>query len=384
MPNIEANNQTTSINQTSAVGQAEAIITAHLHTLWADASAARRVAPIMLWGPPGVGKSSIVRELCQREGIGFIDVRLSQREPVDLRGLPVPDGDQVRWLPNAEWPRDPESKGIILFDEITAADRSCQVAAYEFILDRRLGDSYQVPPGWYVVAAGNRAEDQAVATTMSSALANRFCHIELGVDLESWLSWARPAGVHPNIIGFLRFRPQLLFAMDGDLQRGWPSPRSWERVDEALRIHDRGGYDETCMDLVIQGLIGPGPAAELAAFRSWACQMPDVPAMMQGQVPVSIPKRSDQCFALAAALAYHLRSHAGEADDQVWYDGFLRVSTKLPAAFAAQAFSDIIAEDASGDVVVRLTQSPAFPAWVAQHSAVFEGGAAAAAPAGVA
>ena len=101
--------------------------------------------PLMIWGAPGIGKSSIIRNIAKELGIGFIDVRLAQREPVDIRGLPVPDQDSVKWLVSADWPRDPESRGIILFDELTAADRSLQVAAYEFILDRRLGGCIKSP-----------------------------------------------------------------------------------------------------------------------------------------------------------------------------------------------------------------------------------------------
>ena len=122
----------------------------------------------------GIGKSTFIRNLCKENGIGFIDVRLAQREPVDIRGLPVPRDDKqgIDWIVSSEWPRvgvegTPE-KGIILFDEITAADSTLQVAAYEFILDRRLGQLYQVPDGWYIVAAGNRTGDAAVARTMSS------------------------------------------------------------------------------------------------------------------------------------------------------------------------------------------------------------------------
>lgn len=122
------------------------------------------VPPVMIWGPPGVGKSSVIRDVALDLGIGYIDVRLAQREPIDIRGLPVPKEDGVHWYISAEWPRDKQSKGIIIFDELTAADRTLQVAAYEFILDRRLGDLYTVPDGWYIVGAGNRASDRAVAT----------------------------------------------------------------------------------------------------------------------------------------------------------------------------------------------------------------------------
>ena len=150
----------------------------------------KKLPPLMVWGAPGIGKSSIMRSVAEELGIGFIDVRLAQREPVDIRGLPVPDKESksVAWYVSDEWPRDPASRGIIMFDEITAADRSLQVAAYELILDRRLGDLYKMPDGWYVCAAGNRVEDAAVAMTMSSALANRFLHVELGGDVESWIA----------------------------------------------------------------------------------------------------------------------------------------------------------------------------------------------------
>ena len=113
-------------------------------------------------GPPGIGKSTFIRNLCKENGIGFIDVRLAQREPVDIRGLPVPRMTRRELIGlfrlnglGADDDDTPE-RGIILFDEITAADSTLQVAAYEFILDRRLGQLYEVPDGWYIVAAGNR------------------------------------------------------------------------------------------------------------------------------------------------------------------------------------------------------------------------------------
>ena len=191
--------------------QAENIIRQQLQLLQANPALAHQLPPIMLWGAPGIGKSSIIKTLCDEAGIGFVDIRLSQREPVDLRGLPVPKDDHVDWLLSGEWPRDPHSLGIILFDEITAADRSLQVAAYELILDRRLGDLYQLPDGWLVIGAGNRAADRAVSTTFSSALANRFCHLNLSADLESWCAWANSQRIHPDVVAFLRYRPECFF-----------------------------------------------------------------------------------------------------------------------------------------------------------------------------
>ncbi|WP_216601340.1 ATP-binding protein [Vreelandella azerica] len=206
--------------------QTMTLLTHQVQQLAQDPSLAAHLPPLMLWGAPGVGKSTVVRQVTEQEGIGFIDIRLAQREPVDLRGLPVPDTERgvVDWLLAGEWPRDPESRGIVLFDELTAADRSLQVAAYELILDRRLGDLYRLPPGWLVVAAGNRSTDRAVAQTFSSALANRFCHLNLEPDLESWTRWARGQGLHPDVIAFLRFRPECFFSMEGEWSKAGPVP----------------------------------------------------------------------------------------------------------------------------------------------------------------
>ena len=181
------------------------ILNLQLDALFADPSIANILPPLLVHGSPGLGKSSIVRTVCEQRGIDFIDVRLAQMEPCDIKGLPVPDKENkvMEWFVNGSWPRKPDGKGIIFLDEITSSDRSVQVAAYELVLDRRLGKLYSVPPGYLIVAAGNTTTDRAVATTMSSALANRFMHVEIKDDQESWLVWARGNNIHPSVTGFI-------------------------------------------------------------------------------------------------------------------------------------------------------------------------------------
>ena len=181
----------------------EKLLKMQLEVLATNPEMASALPPLMVWGAPGLGKSSILRDVAREFGIGFIDVRLAQREPVDIRGLSVPGPDGEKWLVASGLPRDPNSRGIILFDDITAADRSLQVAAYELILDRRLGELYKVPEGWYICAAGNRMKDRAVAATMSSALANRLLQVEMQEDVESWIAWARTHDIHPSVMGFV-------------------------------------------------------------------------------------------------------------------------------------------------------------------------------------
>jgi hypothetical protein len=273
-------------------------------------------------------------------GINFIDVRLAQREPVDVRGLPVPDREnkKVDWLVSGEWPR--EGRGVLLFDELTAADRSLQVAAYELILDRRLGDLYHVPDGWYICAAGNRVEDAAVSTTMSSALANRFMHVELGEDVEAWTHWATRHSIHPSVTGFLRYRPECLFRQsEENLERGWPTPRAWERVSIMMGIVPKD--DEELQRKLVYGLVGNRAGMEFMEYHKLNASFEDVLQMMRNPtVPIDIPKKVDRKYALCAGMAYYVWRGRDEADANALLDGFFRISKKLTSDFACMVMVD--------------------------------------------
>ncbi len=350
------------VRRSTQIGRAKRILRHHLQMLWSDPARATSVPPLMIWGPPGVGKSALIRQVADEERIGFVDVRLAQREPVDIRGLPVPRDDGVHWLTSAEWPR--VGRGIILFDELTAADRSLQVAAYEFILDRRLGDLYQVPDGWYVCAAGNRSEDRAATSTFSSALANRFCHLEVAAALEDWVGWALSAALHPDVIAFLRYESRLLFALGGETEQGWPSPRSWERVSLELEHAERSGLDETSLALIVQGLVGPAAATEFLAFRTWSRQLPAVRAMLRGELPITIPERADQRYALCSAAARHA-SHEPEL-----VGGLLALSLAMTADFSLLCLLEYVGTEGEGQAARRvkaLSEQPAFAEWKRRH-----------------
>ena len=358
----------------AATGPAEArqIIDHQLAMLWANPDNPQAVPPTMLWGPPGVGKSSLVREACRAHGIEFIDIRLSQRDPVDIRGLPVPREDAVVWLRSSDWPRDRASRGIILFDELTAADRALQVAVYEILLDRRLGTLYELPPGWYLMGAGNRGEDRAVATGFSSALANRFLHLEMGPVLEDWLPWARAAGVHPDVTGFLRFKPASLFDMAGDVERGWPSPRSWERASDLLHSWATRPLPHSAQTTMLVGLLGPGVGREFAAWRRQAEALPDVEAMLDGRGPIQIPRRADIRHAFCAALVHYLWRGENQAKR---LDRFFEISRALSSDFATLAFLDASRhpdDDEANRRVDLLVGHPAFLDWTEQHGQPFE------------
>ena len=330
------------------------------------------IPPVMIWGAPGLGKSTVVRELAQELGVGFIDVRLAQREPVDMRGLPVPEGDSVRWLVSSEWPRDPDSRGIIMFDELTAADRTLQVASYEFILDRRLGDLYRVPRGWYVLAAGNRVEDRAVACAMSSALANRFLHVEVKPDVGSFVTWAVEKHLHPAVINFIRYRPSLLFSQqDIDLQRGWPSPRSWERVSTMLKIADATGHRHM-LSYSIPGLVGEGAAAEFIAFYKsmFALQSKcDLREMLISGEDIPMPQRPDLIYACCSAICYHLEVETDDDNLAKMVRSFLKFSINLSSDYAMMMIGDVLKNLKKRGRQELITRDPQYAAWLKRHGA---------------
>jgi hypothetical protein len=256
--------------------------------------------PVMLWGPPGVGKSQMVVQVADRHRVPVVDIRLSQMEPSDLRGIPFRVEDHVEWavpamLPDAE--RHAEH-GILFLDEITSAPPSVSAAAYQLILDRRLG-AYEVPPGWAIFAAGNRQGDRGVTYSMPAPLANRFSHFEVETHLDDWVAWAYENGIDECIIGFLRFRPELLFDFDpAHNPVAFPSPRSWEFAHRALQ---KFADKPALLSGTLQACVGPSAGIELKAFVDNLERMPDLDAICRGE-PVPLPQETDLQYAVASAL----------------------------------------------------------------------------------
>jgi len=144
----------------------------------------KKQRPVMIWGPPGIGKSDIIAQIGQKLDREVIDLRLLLMEPTDLRGIPYYNKSQNKmdWAPPVDLPSDPKSTAILFLDELNAAPMATQAAAYQLILNRRIG-TYVLPKGVSVVAAGNRESDKGVTYRMPSPLANRVIHIKWNLTL---------------------------------------------------------------------------------------------------------------------------------------------------------------------------------------------------------
>ena len=284
--------------------------------------------PVMLWGPPGVGKSQMIAQVGQRHDIPVIDIRLSQMEPSDLRGIPFRSGERVEWAEPAILPHVDShgDEGILFLDEITSAPPSVSAAAYQLILDRRLGE-YQVPERWAIFAAGNRQGDRGVTYTMPAPLANRFAHFEVDTNLDDWVSWAYANGIDERVIAFLRFRPELLFDFDpAHNPVAFPSPRSWEFAHRALKKF--ADVSDLLVDS-LQACVGPAAGIELGAFVNNLDKLPDIDAILEGE-EVPIPKEVDLQYAVASALVGRAIKGRNENNAAEIYGRILEYAGKFP------------------------------------------------------
>jgi hypothetical protein len=278
--------------------------------------------PIFLWGPPGIGKSDIVKQLGEDLGAHVIDVRLSLWEPTDIKGIPYFDSNDgtMRWAPPSELPDATlasKHKQIILFmDEMNSAAPAVQAAAYQLILNRRVG-TYQLPDNVVMIAAGNREADKGVTYRMPAPLANRFVHLEMRVDWEDYSFWATENRVHKDVVGYLTFSKKDLYDFDPkSTSRAFATPRSWTFVSELLEDDDT---DEGTLTDLVCGAVGEGLAIKFMAHRKVASKMPDPTDILTGKVKKMDTKEISAMYSLAVSLCYELKD-ASDKNAKNWND----------------------------------------------------------------
>jgi hypothetical protein len=278
--------------------------------------------PIFLWGPPGIGKSDIVKQLGEDLGAHVIDVRLSLWEPTDIKGIPYFDSNDstMRWAPPSELPDAvlaSKHKQIILFmDEMNSAAPAVQAAAYQLILNRRVG-TYQLPDNVVMIAAGNREADKGVTYRMPAPLANRFVHLEMRVDWEDYSFWATDNRIHKDVVGYLTFSKKDLYDFDPkSTSRAFATPRSWTFVSELLEDDDT---DEGTLTDLVCGAVGEGLAIKFMAHRKVASKMPDPTDILTGKVKKMDTKEISAMYSLAVSLCYELKD-ASDKNAKNWND----------------------------------------------------------------
>ncbi len=288
--------------------------------------------PTFIWGPPGIGKSSIVKQIASANGYQFIDLRLSLMDPTDLKGIPFYDKEehQALWAPPSFLPR--EGEGILFLDELNSAPPAVQASAYQLILDRKVGE-YTLPEGWAIVAAGNREGDRGVVYRMPSPLANRFVHLEMDVSVDDWRDWAYESGLDERVIAYIGYKSDDLFSFDPTLnEKSFATPRSWEFVSSLLRSQ----MDDKLLLETIGGAIGKERAVRFLSFAKVMHKLPDIEAILESGKG-EYPEEVDVLHALATGLVMGILKNPSKER----MDNLLNYSLELQSEFSVMVVQDL-------------------------------------------
>lgn len=305
---------------------------------------------IMLHGAPGVGKSvgvcDVAKELAQEKGLEFsmdkvgdniyslLDIRASQLESPDIRGLPYPKDNSVTWLlPNFFEQIKEGTQGIIFFDEITQASEDVHKALFQLIHDKRIGD-FKLPKTWSIVAAGNRAEDKSGVITMNMAMNNRFNHINIIHSVDDWTKWALNNDVNLEIISFVKFRPELLHKLESSKFPAYPTPRSWERVSRLIEGFDlTKNKDLESVYAYTSQTVGEGAATEFKSFLTLHKKF-DLDDILNNPSKVREVTEISEKYALVSALAIKFKNNKERKKEQVLADKMCEVCFELDDEYA--------------------------------------------------
>lgn len=289
--------------------------------------AMKKKRPVFLWGPPGIGKSDIVEQITnQFSNSLLIDIRLSLWEPTDIKGIPYFDANvgKMVWGSPSELPDEALASQYdnitVFFDEMNSAAPAVQAAAYQLILNRRVGQ-YKLPDNVMIVAAGNREADKGVTYRMPAPLSNRFVHLELGVNFDDWFEWAVEHKANKDVVGYLQFAKQDLYDFDPkSSSRSFATPRTWSFVSEL--IEDDDGTDPSGLTDLIAGTIGEGLAIKFMAHRKFAGDLPNPEDILDGSVKELKVKEISAMYSLVVSLCYELKASLEDdsVNDKKWHE----------------------------------------------------------------
>lgn len=347
---------------------------------WQAQAAGGMTASWMLHGRPGVGKSDIVHQLAAEIGADLHDLRLTTIEPQDLRGLPYYDHDRrrTRWYRPEDLPDDPGRPAVLFLDELTAAPPHLHPAVYGLLRERRVG-AHRLPDSVMVIAAGNGAEDGAVAYEMGTALSDRLIHVEVVASAGDWVdAYAVPRGLHPAVTAFIRTRPDLLETTQRSLAEGEiiaTTPRSWERVSHLLHaVRDR-----RLRDVMVAGTIGVAAAAEFTLVAddiAAGVQIDDLLAAPAGQRAALYPATMHGMHAVIHGLIGRLDAASARAVITVMAEiGTLAERHErfagLPLAeLRTHGFELLIARGLALDLADSFLDHPAYAAYASERAAL--------------
>lgn len=264
---------------------------------------------VLLYGHPGVGKSSLAAKMAAHFKLPLIDIRLSQRDPTELAGIQMPDSQtgQLKVFPPDWLVKICNEPHVLLLDEISAGTTKLhQSIAYQILLDRCLGP-FKFHPDTLIIAASNLPEDHAIVTPLSDALIDRCAKFILKVDRDSWLDWAAEQNppLSPDIRAYIAWRGEKALYRRYDFALA--SPRSWARAARLDPSHtEKKSIKESQLRHLVGSCVGEAAATEFFQFKAVYKQVDIDGFLMKGILPALTPEDPSLTYAFVFALADRL------------------------------------------------------------------------------
>jgi len=267
------------------------------------------VVPFIV-GKPGIGKTSGVGVAGANLGRRLIDIRGSQIDPVDLRGLPnlVDVGvngtaeKRSAWAPPVFLPTADSDPTLIVLDELPAALPAVQTAFYSLLQERRIGE-YHLPDNAAIVACGNREQDRGVFFRMAPALRNRFIQIEVTHDVQDWLEWAVGAALAPEVIFFIQWKDELLCNYDpASKDDAFATPRTWEYVSKLLDVMAQKPVSPMVQRAMFNGAVGEAAGGEFSSFLQIWRELPHPQSIIDDPHNAIVPDDASALLSTCGSL----------------------------------------------------------------------------------
>lgn len=323
-----------------------------------------QVIPLLL-GPPGIGKSAIIRDIAEKQNLCLIDIRLPNRDPIAFLGFPKVndktgrgyyaameefpiEGDEIPINPATGEPFD---GWLIFFDEFPSGTKATQASAYKTLHEREHG-GHKLHEQVYMVAAGNRAQDNAIVTSSTTAVQSRFMHLELEVDAEAFIKWARPRLDH-RIVSWLEFSPDKVHVFKPDHgEVSFMCPRTWEMLSKQI-INHPGELPDWLMPAVI-GTVGSGGGYEFIGHCDIHATLPKIEDILSKPKTTKVPTQPDQLYFLSGALGAH-----ATADN---LENMLLYAERITPEFQVIILRNIVAH------TKKLLKHPAMRSWIVKYA----------------
>jgi AFG1-like ATPase len=302
-------------------------------------------------GAPGNGKTSLAVAAFDKMGIpreNQIIFRPSLHDPVDLLGVPHVTKGTTRFAPAEMVHRMAAGQWGLCIDELPQAVVMMQNALAGLMLDRVVGEC-RLSDGVVMIATGNRTQDKAGANRMVTQLSNRVLTLDQESSTDDWVQWALGANMPMSLIGFIRFRPELLNQFSADRAQN-PTERSWEMVGRLPNL------STAHMFIAAKGLVGEGASAEYCAFRAICDTLPSIDAIRMNPTSHGIPTDPAVLYAISGALS--------EGATVETFDSLMGFIERLPVEFTILTLKDTVAK------CPRVVSTRAFVSWAAKNAGV--------------